>query len=75
MKNPQELFFIVVIILGLIVTGFRAWEPEKEAQSAITAEKSIILEGCEYVSVVGQYNYTHKGNCKNPIHVYATTRK
>ncbi len=30
---------------------------------------TIIIEGCEYINVSRlTSHYTHKGNCKNPIH-------
>lgn len=33
----------------------------------------VIVEGCEYFKISNCYgdSYTHKGNCTNPIHVYA----
>jgi hypothetical protein len=33
----------------------------------------VVVEGCEYIVCPNSYgrSYTHKGNCKNPIHVYA----
>jgi hypothetical protein len=37
--------------------------------------KVYTLEGCEYIVVgVGKTQWgSHKGNCKNPIHKYAST--
>ena len=31
---------------------------------------TIMIEGCEYIQVRPTYDraFTHKGNCKNPIH-------
>jgi hypothetical protein len=33
----------------------------------------VVVEGCEYFVFPNAYgrSYTHKGNCPNPIHVYA----
>lgn len=29
---------------------------------------TVLVEGCEYISLPGKYGFSHKGNCKNPIH-------
>jgi hypothetical protein len=29
---------------------------------------TMMVEGCEYISLPGKYGFSHKGNCKNSIH-------
>lgn len=32
--------------------------------------KVVMIDGCEYLENTGSYAVSHKGDCKNPIHVY-----
>ena len=63
---------IFLIIISFIFGCYRNGEN-------IDVRKVIIvtIEGCEYI--VNQNSYgeilTHKGNCKNPIHIYNKIEK
>lgn len=46
---------------------------EKQPKTFEEVFTTITLEGCEYYKIHQSYDHytlTHKGNCKNPIHVY-----
>ena len=47
-------------------------EPVKNPNATYEGYSTLILDGCEYweIGLDNSYSYafTHKGNCKNPIH-------
>lgn len=60
MKKILVLLFVVVTMLSCTaVTGDKEY-------------RTIEIDGCEYLFKYNGYNsgesFTHKGNCKNPIH-------
>jgi hypothetical protein len=73
MKNFVKIMFVVnvLIIIGMV----SGCDDVPETKSANGMQfKGVNVEGCEYLASMtsyGYWTYAHKGNCKNPIHVYA----
>jgi hypothetical protein len=61
-----------VMLVGVMMLCGCDNEPSKEGEIA-HGVRTVTFEGCEYFNGGGYTSrvYTHKGNCKNPIHVYA----
>jgi len=54
----------------------RAARVREQRQQAVPTYRVIRLEGCEYLRLETSNGYpifTHKGNCRNPIHPYRDT--
>ena len=86
MKNKIFNIFslsLVLIVLGSCEVDTKKTKPinphrmelDNTSQYYDQNYKVYTLEGCEYIVVgVGKTQWgSHKGNCKNPIHKYAST--
>jgi hypothetical protein len=64
---------IVIIFYALLIYGTRHMIPKDwilhNTDNLQSQTKTEVVDGCEYL--VNSSGFTHKGNCKNPIHVYA----
>lgn len=61
----------ILIVIGMINGCDNV--PETKSTNGMQF-KVVNVEGCEYLASMthsGYWTYAHKGNCKNPIHVYA----
>lgn len=72
----KTLLFALIIALTILVVGCKT----QNANGTFTPNSIppvVVIEGCEYFECatygIGAYVYTHKGNCKNPIHCYNST--
>jgi hypothetical protein len=70
-----QLFSLLAIVLITIFYIFWSYNHEKKADVIRKTDKFrvIELEGCEYFYTTdyhGNYVLCHKGNCKNPVHIY-----
>ena len=70
-------------ILAIILVAFLCGCDDSVQPMTLTQDsdgreiKVVTIEGCEYFKLYtygGNYVYTHKGNCKNPIHIYKNNR-
>ena len=72
------LVMILLAIVILIISGSFGYRNVKSLSVKTTTIQvehgAVIIEidGCEYIKsqVSSGYTYCHKGNCKNPIHIY-----
>lgn len=71
----KKLFLSLTILLmfascGPVENSGIPREPRKNSNKVYESYDTVILDGCEYwESGDGNtYAFTHKGNCKNPIH-------
>lgn len=65
----KKLLLVPLLILGLI----GCTPPPNKSNIIDKSEyKILLIDKCEYVYVSGLYAsvLTHKGDCKNPIHIY-----
>lgn len=71
MKNIFILTLTIILFSGCMVKGDS--NEYVFASNNLSNENMVIFEGCEYF-VISNYppfkTFTHKGNCKNPIHYY-----
>lgn len=87
MKNSYFINKASILLLLLLAIGFmgcgKQQSEEKEEVPVASQNKAIPkyiiveIEGCEYFSFISSHNFkhiTHKGNCKNPIHIYNTSK-
>lgn len=66
-----------IVIVALLLSGCSFSEPPKGERKHLESYTIVEIDGCEYIEVeVGAryannyaYSLTHKGNCKNRIHV------
>ena len=68
-------YILAFLIICLSSCGPRG-EYLKDSHGNI--ETIVIYDGCEYIKnwvYGGCYTLTHKGNCKNPIHIYNKVKK
>jgi hypothetical protein len=73
MKKILILFTIVIGLVGCVATD----DHEGVAVIENTGENisTVVIDGCEYIkSPVYGGVYSHKGNCKNPIHYENRTK-
>lgn len=66
---------IILMLLSLICLSCNPMTIEEQMSTENELWKSsiIIIDGCEYFKYKTYYHYNvieHKGNCKNPIHIY-----
>lgn len=69
MKKFLIIIFIMFSFFSCSITSDDGKEvyPSRE----LSTENVVTFEGCEYFVISNYYFYktfTHKGNCKNPIH-------
>jgi len=71
------LVMMIVAIISLLVIAaiFDPFDKTNNVYSSVDLNPKCIVEveGCEYFKVFadgGCSTYVHKGNCKNPIHMY-----
>jgi hypothetical protein len=74
-KNMKKLL-LATLLIGMIssceepTTTTQSTEHSVKIGVSATKLKVVKIEGCEYF--MGEYDrsamFTHKGNCKNPIH-------
>jgi len=76
MKFMKNFLLAVIIFLLALGCGVNP-SPKTDSRKEIGENYAVvIIDGCEYIEFdygVLQnrvYSLTHKGNCKNPIHVY-----
>lgn len=80
MSNSGSAFIIVMVLIALFAISYIiAKEINKGGgiSTSISEGVEIVLnDGCEYFKnyVNGGYVLTHKGNCKNPQHLYNIER-
>lgn len=75
----KKLLTILVISVSLVLVGC-VEDPKSKDVTTSTGEPMVTvdIEGCEYFKQFGSHGertYSHKGNCKNPIHVYNKIEK
>lgn len=70
MKNTFAIIFVCVAVLSAFCVGCEKSNIERFKKAEV-----ITLENCEYYVCQGSYCSVlcHKGNCKNPIHIYNNT--
>ncbi len=73
---------VIFVISSLLYIGYRhnkvvnsevlTEEPYEVISSDNYQHTVVKIDGCEYIrtEVYGGHSYTHKGNCKNHIHMY-----
>lgn len=64
--KPTLLF--LALVTALCVTGCA---PVHEQRQSVLSQASVVeRDGCQYLfySLNGKFAFTHKGDCKNPIH-------
>jgi hypothetical protein len=73
MKN---LFLAAIVVFAIFTLGCGE-SPKAETRTGTKSNYSIVtIDGCEYIEcdygIWDQrvYSLTHKGNCKNPIHIH-----
>lgn len=71
----EKFVKIMVVVNVLIVIGMLTGCEDNNItrQREVNSLCVVNLEGCEYIVSPNGHGslYSHKGNCKNPIHVYA----
>lgn len=66
---PIALVVVILLVVAYFLTEHQS-SPNKLAQRVYEA---VEIEGCEYIinqTPYGTSVLTHKGNCKNKIHIY-----
>ncbi len=77
----NKIFIAIGLVLLISVTGCGKQKAEIEKEEVPVEDKNkfipkyriVEIEGCEYFSFISSHGFkhiTHKGNCKNPIHIY-----
>lgn len=68
----KSVFAVSVILVVVFIFGCSPIEQEYESHL-----KVVELEGCEYMVFRDSHGsvFVHKGNCKNPIHMYRTEKE
>ncbi len=67
----------VICIMTLFILGFNGARNDKNPEKSY---KVVIIEQCEYIYISrrpfsAEFCLSHKGNCKNPIHIYVDNKK
>lgn len=84
MSIMKKILFILLLISGILNIGCNrnVTYVDKHGNIIVTSKIypsntlnsycTIEIEKCEYfiVNAYGSFTYMHKGNCKNPIHIY-----
>lgn len=75
-------FLLLGLLLALSLAGCEESPTSRgrrieEARRTVPPDYRVVeIEGCEYLRVEVTHGYatlTHKGNCRNPIHIYQDT--
>lgn len=71
----MKQLLIILALIFVVGCGIHNQEHDINESPNVTI---VTIDGCEYLKCVTDkwlYVYTHKGNCRNPIHLYADTTK
>jgi hypothetical protein len=64
----------VVLVIGTLcgLAMFVSWAKDRDIKELQKNTSVVVIDGCEYLRFPLYYHdgLTHKGNCKNPIHLY-----
>ncbi len=55
----------------------KSLENVQKIKESVPEYTVVVIDGCEYLRLEHTHGYaslTHKGNCKNPIHIYNGTK-
>lgn len=72
----KKILLLPFIAIGITGCNMNPQFSSKDSEQKIGDYTIKTIDGCEYieydVGIVDQrvYSLTHKGNCKNPIHIY-----
>ena len=81
--NYTPMIVSLAIVAAVLMIGCTPNAPgAPPIASNIQNPRVVVIDGCEYIfadnSLPGGNNYAmalaHKGNCKNPIHIYANSK-
>jgi hypothetical protein len=67
----MKTLILLACCIGLLSAcspGKSPWEGVQQIAPSQIAYEVATVDGCEYISIAGKYGFSHKGNCKNPIH-------
>lgn len=69
MKNKLKLLFLLSVLVYLFTS---CQDNVKRSNSGYSLQGSAItileIDGCQYLYKAASGDFTHKGNCSNPIH-------
>lgn len=71
-NKMKKILIISLLFIGCSDENFKANLNAKAKSEKVT---TVIKDGCEYIAFYtygGNVGFTHKGNCKNPIHYFKT---
>lgn len=70
----KKIILTISVLITLTLTSCTS--NQVKPSSLKEKYKIVIIDGCEYIMYSESHGYqgygylTHKGNCKNPIHIY-----
>ena len=60
--------FVLFLLVAFLFLGCEADGSTTVFRADGNTYHVIVIDGCEYLKSI--YTLVHKGNCKNPIHIY-----